>query len=275
MTRTMTCWSRLSSLFALTALAVNIPSASAALIHVGYEFALSEKELVLAHPDDHAIEMREAWDQPYQRIAARNMPFIELRNTSETEASQITEFSISIGDTDFEFSNDTYGQYAVRGDTSSPGVLISSAMVSDNGELLTVQIEGLDPGEVLRFRIDLDPRDMNAFPHPDFRTVLFDMNGDNSGDNSEITVVFRETTPPNDTVTLHNMLPDYDVDGPQAFIANEAIRAHVMEGVDIFPLDGSQLIPEPSTLLLLTFGCIGSVLMSNRFRFAHHVRRAA
>ena len=265
----------MSSLFALTALAVNIPSASAALIHIGYEFALSEKELVLAHPDDELIQMREAWDQPFHRIAARNMPFIELRNTSETETSQITEFSISIGDTDFRFSNDMYGQYAVRGATSSAGVEIQSSVVSSNGELLTVQIAGLDPGKVLRFRIDIDPKDMNAFPHPDFRTVLFDMNGDNSGDNSELSVVFRDTAPPNDTATLHNMLPDYDVDGPQAFIANQNVRAHVMEHVDIFRLDGSQLIPEPSTLLLLTFGCVGSVLMSSRFRFSPGGRSAA
>ena len=275
MTRTLTCWSCKSSLLVLAAFAVNVSPASATLLHVAYDFALSEKELVLAHPDDHFIEMREAWDQPHQRIAARNMPFIELRNSSNDEDARITEFRISIGDTDFEFSNDMYGEYAIRGDTSSDGVSIESSTVQDNGELLIVNIDGLDPGEVLRFRIEIDPKANDVFPYPDFRTVLFDMNGDDSSDNSKISVVFTQTSPPNDSATLENMLPDYDVEGPQAFYANANMRGHEMEGVDIFPLSDSRLIPEPSSLMLLTFGCIAVLVSSNRLRSSRRMGRTA
>ncbi len=228
-------------------------SAQAELGEVGFEFRISEKEMVLEHPDDMGVKMFASWDTAYQRIANRNMPFIELMNNINSTGN-LTEFNMTIGDTDFEFSDDYFGAFIVQSD-STPDVDISS--ITSTGDLLTLTFGngGLAPGELVRFGIDIDadPGLEDMFPFPDFRLVLFDMNnmdGQGGVDNSVVTATFEDPEDSSMTATASTQLEDYVVTGPQAQYYNQILRPYsVMEGVDIFDASAN-VIPEPATATL-------------------------
>lgn len=227
--------------------------ALAALGEVGFEFRISEKEMVLEHPDDMGVKLFASWDTAYQRIANRNMPFIDVTNLSSSTGN-LTEFNMTIGDTDFEFSDEYFGAFIIQSD-STPDVDISS--VTSTGDLLTLTFGngGLAPGEVVRFGIDIDadPGLEDAFPYPDFRLVLFDMNnmdGQGGSDNSVITALFEDPEDPTMSASASTQLEDYVVTGPESQYFNQILRPYsVMEGVDIFDASASA-IPEPATATL-------------------------
>ena len=220
-------------------------------ITAAYTVNISSKELVLESPNDPNAQLNAMWDNPYQRIADRNMPWVEVVNAVES-TSDITQYIMSIGDEAFHFSDAHFGSLIMESDTDSAGVSLV-ANVINGGDTLVIDIAGLNPGDTARFRVDIDPDDPAAFPHPDFRLVFFDMNGNSNADNSDVSLRFAEITDPV-TVTLPNTLPDFAVNGPLYF--NTHIRPYnVMEHVDTFTIGDSvtvtQGVPEPSTLALI------------------------
>lgn len=243
-------WLALSVCFVATLVA---RPADAAIDKAGFQVSFCEKEMILEHPDDHSYMMYAMWDTPYQRIRNRSMPWVEVENLAESTAN-LTEFSMTIGDTDYNFTDATYGAYAILSD-STPDILITS--IVSTGDLLTLTFGdgGLAPGEIVRFGIDLAPdADVDGlFPHPDFRLVLFDMNdldGNGTSDNSEVTAEFVDPDDSSMTETVATVLPDYEVTGNQANYFNQFVRPYgVMEGIDIFT-DGDLVvntIPEPTS----------------------------
>lgn len=246
--------------------------AMAQLGDVGFQVSIASKEMVLEHPTDQSVKMFAAWDAPFQRIADRNMPFIEVMNLGGSTGN-LTEFSITIGDSDFNFSEEYFGSFIMLGD-STPGFSLSSSSVDGDELVVSIGNGGLAPGEVLRFRIDLDVdagmEDM--FPHPDFRTVLFDMNdmdGNGTSDNSVVTATFANPNNTSETATASAQLMDFTVTGPQAQYFNQSIRPYSqMEGVDIFSLQGitpATVVPEP-TSLGIAGGLLGAVVLVGRRR---------
>jgi hypothetical protein len=232
---------------------------------------ISEKEFALSHADDHDMQKFLMWDVSSQRIADRNMPFIELKN--ESDDTPITEFRISIGDTRFNFSNDFYGSFTVLGETSPFTDITSMPADGDNELVVMFGSGGLQPGQLVRFRIDLDKDTgfKSIFKHPDFRTVLFDMNGRNvydgnvvefsNEDNAEVTVTFGTGEA---IATASSRLPDATVTGPQADFYNNVFRTYgIMEGIDTFPLTGT-VIPEPNAMALTMLGLVGLGLITQR-----------
>ncbi len=247
--------------------------AVAELGDVGFQVKFCEKEMVLEYPGNMGVKMFASWDAPYQRIANRNMPFIEVMNLSDSTGN-LTEFSITIGDTDFNFSKEYFGDYVIQSN-STPDPIISS--ITSTGDLLTLTFGdgGLAPGELIRFGIDIDPdpglEDM--FPHPDYRLVLFDMNnldGNGIEDNSVVTAVFEDPNDSTMTATASTQLEDYEVTGPQSNYFNQIIRPYsVMEGVDIFAasgFNGGTEIPEPSTIPLVLISVAGLAIWNRRHR---------
>ena len=111
----------------------------------------SEKELVLESPNDpHAAHMA-MWDDPYQRITDRSMPWVEIRNDVDSE-STVTQFMLTIGDTDFHFSNKVYDDYILESNmqTEDIGLEVVAGDLTPDGEAqkLTINITGgLAPGE--------------------------------------------------------------------------------------------------------------------------------
>jgi hypothetical protein len=230
-------------------------NARAAFDNVGFELKLSAKEDVLEFPDDMMMMKYASWDNPVQRIADLNMPFLELTNNDASQAP-ITEFTMTIGDERFHFSNQYpafNGEFVLLGD-STPGFELD-ASVEQDGDLLKVLIGdgGLAPGETVRFRVDIDvdPGNPNLYPHQDFRLVFFQspsLGGDTDLPNSIVTSIFSEAGM---TQPVSTTLEDFTT--PNNAFFNQSIRPYsVMMGIDIFTV--TQIIPEPSSLALLGLG---------------------
>ena len=236
---------------AVLGLFVLIPSlASAQPTVASFNIALSSSEQVLAFPDDPMVMHFQSWDSPLERIIERNMPFIEVGNSALSNVP-IIEFRMTIGDLDFNFSDAVLGDFAVIG-TTTPNVMISS---TSGGDELIVQFAdgGLAPGEMARFQIDIDPDPgVDSFVYPDYRTVLFDVNGSDDSDNSLATAIFD--IPENGTTPVSIRLPDFQQEGP--IYLNEHIRPYsVMEDVERFGT--TEVIPEPTAMILLALGALG------------------
>jgi hypothetical protein len=238
---------------------------------------ISEKEMILDEPNDMAVQKYVMWDLGFQRMNDRNMPYIELANAPTS--APITQFRLTIGDERFNFTNSFMGDYAMLGGTT-PGFDISSSTVGNLGDELLVNIGdgGLAPGEVLRFKIDLNVDDQFAgqfFQHPDYRTVLFDMNGFNvydslqqfsTTDNAQAKVEFDPATGPN-VISDPIVFQDELVVGPESQFYNDNYRRYnEMDPVRIFQLGGEAVIPEPSSIVLGFVGALAGLWLSRRSR---------
>lgn len=227
---------------------------------------LSEKEAVLMDPDDPTVQKVAMWDHPFQRIADRNMPWIEITNESDS-TSQITQFLMTIGDIDFNFSDVHFGDLVMPSDHNPADVGLTASVEPSGpeaGNQLMVNFTGFDPGETVRFRIDIDPDDPDAFPHPDFRRVLFDMNGNDPSDNSRMELHYS------DGLIGTGRLDDYPVN-PLAGIFVSFEQANIrpyswMEPVEVFELSDRTVIPEPSTWSIAVLALAAAGLWSRRRR---------
>ena len=236
-----------------------------------YTANFSEKELKLEHPTDAAWDSWLMGDIGYQRMIERNSPFIELVNDIGS-TSNITEFHLTIGDNRFNFAA-VDGTSPVKLGRTTPGFSLTGS-TTDSGDALVVNIggTGLKPGQSLKFKIKLgiDASFASEYANkfgssvPDYRTVLFDMNGfnvydnttdKNSDDNAEAYVVFNPGGQSSTTV-----FPDEDVPVSQYY--NNKLRSGcccVDDPVQIFQLDGSIPIPEPGSFALSMLA-VGSLL---------------
>lgn len=247
---------------------VLVPSIGhAAFSDVGFTLRFAAKEMILE--DDSMMAMKySSWDTPTQRIADLNMPFLELTNDATSEAP-ITEFNMTIGDSRFNFSDVFFGDYIKLG-TSTPGFNLQ-ASVADNGDLLKVQIlnGGLQPGQIVRFRVDIDvdPGYPNLFPHQDFRLVFFQspsLGGDPNIPTSVVTSIFSEGGM---TESVSTSLENWET--PYNAYFNGNIRPYsVMMGLDIFGTgsSGGNPIPEPSSIGLLGLGAFAALMYWRRRR---------
>jgi hypothetical protein len=256
----------------LIALAVAMLLASRLQAQITNSFTLkfSEKEMKLENPADMMWDKYLMWDLAFQRMNDRNMPYLELTNDPDS-TSPIKELHLTIGDTRFNFSDDAMGKFAMLGHTT-PGYNITASTVGGLGDELVVNIGdgGLQPGEVVRFKIDLnvDPAFAEqVFAHPDYRTVLFDMNGFNvydglqqqsDADNSKAWVIFDPAVGA-DVATLPVPLHDELVSGAAAdFYNNNYRRYGEMDPVRTFVLNGGgeAVAPEPSGALLASIAIL-------------------
>ncbi len=221
--------------------------------------SISEKEMKLDHPADMMWDKWLMWDIGYQRMMCRNTPYIELQNEA-TSTSPITEFHLTIGDNNFNFAPVQGTNYAQLG-SSTPGFSLTSSTLNNQGDELIVTIGngGLLPGQLVRFQINLDVDPAYAAQYaasfgssqPDFRTVLFDMNGLNvytgvqktsSDDNAQASVVF---TPGGKSSAV--AFPDETVPAGQYY--NNNLRAYrASDPVLIFQIGGGTEVPEPSSI---------------------------
>jgi hypothetical protein len=229
-----------------------------------FTLKFSEKEMKLENPTDMMWDKYLMWDLAFQRMNDRNMPYLELLNDPDS-TSPITELHVTIGDTRFNFSDDAMGKFAMLGHTT-PGFNITSSTVGNLGNELVLNIggPGLLPGELLRFKIDLavDPEFADDFfAHPDYRTVLFDMNGFNvydglqqnsDTDNAKAWVIFDPAVGA-DVATVPVPLQDELVSGASAdFYNNNYRRYGESDPVRTFLLEGGTgvVTPEPDSMLL-------------------------
>jgi hypothetical protein len=253
----------------LAAVAISFFSipAQATITDTDWSLKISEREMAFRPVTDAMAMKTLMWDLPSSRRAARNVPFICLTNESDT--ASISQFKMTIGDDQFHFANSLMGMYAKLG-KDTPGVSLSST-VEDGGDTLLVNFlnGGLAPGATANFQIDIDVDAGLAgaiYKHPDYRTVLFDMNGDNyydgagivhdpdSDDNSVVKLTFSMTGMPNVT-TIPEAFPDPSVvDGSAGYVNNNIARYGDSDPVRAFVLEGGGAVPEPSSAVLGLLG---------------------
>ena len=244
-----------------------------------FELIISEKEQKLQHPNDMMWDKWLMWDTASQREDERNMPYLELKNIS---TSSISEFHLTIGDLRFNFGAVEGTDFAVLGSTTPGYSLMSSTVGSgDAANELVVQINGagLGPGELVRFKINIDVDTAFADDYaalfagadPDFRTVLFDMNGTNvydgntvlnsSADNAQAWVVAGGMA------TVPMALPDYAVEGDAAGYYNNNYPSYGRsDPVGCFPLTGMGVIPEPGGATLAIVALLYGICFTGRSR---------
>src|SRR4051794_25735434 len=234
-----------------------------------WSLRLSEKEGELEHTGDPMWSKWLMWDIGYQRMVDRNMPYIEIMNAA-TSVDPITQFHLTIGDNRFNFAPVTGSDVAVLGSTT-PGAAITASTINSGDELVVnFGNGGILPGQIARFKIKLgiDPSFAATYAAsfgtslPDYRTVLFDMNGVNvydgskvnvsSTDNAAASVVFDTNINSN-----KNFFPDETVPNGQFF--NNNIRNYSQtDMVNLFELQGA-VVPEPTGIGLAVIG-IGAIL---------------
>jgi len=252
---------------ALAAFALMVSFASQSMAQTAWSLRLSEKEGELAHTGDPMWSKWLMWDVGYQRMVDRNSPYLELTNAS-TSTVPITEFHITIGDNRFNFAP-VMGSDLVALGSTTPGVALTSSTVGGLGDELVVNIGngGLAAGQSVRFKIKLgiDASFAAAYANsfgtslPDYRTVLFDMNGINvygsdgktdPDDNSHARVVFNSNIQSGTSI-----FPDAAVAGPVYF--NNIIRSYsATDMVNLFELNGKP-VPEPTSVGLVLLGITG------------------
>jgi hypothetical protein len=256
------------------------PSRALAQNSGSFTLKISEKEMKLEHPTDMMWDKYLMWDLAFQRMNDRNMPYIELSNAA-TSTAPITEFHMTIGDSRFNFDDDVMGKFAMLG-SSTPGFSIASGTVGNLGNELVISIGsgGLQPGQLVRFKIDLavDPEfEDEFFKFPDYRTVLFDMNGfnvydglqqQNTADNGQAWVVFDPALGAN-FATQPVPLADEIVSGAAAdFYNNNYRRYGETDPVRTFLLNGggSGVVPEPQSVLFVMFAVLAGLACNTRPR---------
>lgn len=246
----------LRTLAAVAALSL-APLAGAATIN------FSSLETVLANPGDTQSKMSALWTGWATQLYEYNMPFIELAN-EPLAPFPIAEFRMSIGDTNYNFSNvffrkedtNSYpfpanGEYAITG-FSTPNIEFDTR-VEEGGNVLVVDFRGrggLRQGEVVRFQVDID-RDASGpgmLMFADFPTVFFNPNGgsDTTG-NSVLTLSYIGTNQ-----TTSDVLPNFPISSQVAGFLQNPRPYQVMQPIDVFPDRpfGFPEIPEPAAGLL-------------------------
>jgi hypothetical protein len=250
----------------------------------------SEMEDRLVHSTDPKMADMLAVDIGINRNnILRNAPMLELSNRNAAGGADIVKFEMTIGDTRFHFEDGMLGTAALLGiNTPDYADYLLTPTISPDGNKLTVNISkagggGLPATNSLYMQIDLGLDDGFSgkpfYQNPDFRTVLFDMNGvqeygpdpaipAGAEDNSQIRIFFS-----NGAVSGPKALRDYAVTGPQADFKNANFHGlYEDDPVDLFAMSGvAGVIPEPGAAILAIMGVIACSLLGGRTR--HFTRR--
>lgn len=254
----------MKSLAALAALFAITPVMQAATIN------FSSLETVLADPEDKNSKMSALWTGWVTQLYEYNMPFIQLANESDAPYA-IQSYTMTIGDTDYEFSNEFWGkdntnsypfaangEYAITG-FSTPDVDFTTS-IADDGDTLVIDFgpDGLAPGEVVRFQVDIDADDdapQGTMMYADYTSVFFEANGgDDISGNSDIELAFIDTD-----ITAQVTLPNPSVDASIAQFFQAPRPYSQMQMTPQFPATPFDVIPEPTTGMLAGLAMAGLV----------------
>jgi hypothetical protein len=227
---------------------------------------LSADPYLIQDPGNPILAQRAAWRTQYDLQLARNTPYLLITNTSQLPSVEATTMTMTVGAAGYHFD-------WVRTIDTSPGVdvdvmqvdALEGGLEADHFELA---FTGLVPGAFALMQLDIDPDDPNEFHLPDFRTVLFQGNGDGTGLNSTVDATLEETLLGSE-VLVDGRFEDYPINGP--FFVGPGFRAHDrMDYVDVFPMDLSGSlsnilpVPEPSTLALLALAAVAVIAAQAR-----------
>lgn len=227
---------------------------------VSYELRLSENAYVTVDPSNSTILQQAGNVSQHELFSMRDMPYIQLMNTSPTPNAEITRFSLTIGNL---MSNLHHFDWARVIDVS-PGITFQAVMPdTGNGNVRSDAIDfiftGFTPGKLIRFQSDIDNDQGNVDLFTDFRQVLFDLGGSSMSDNAVATATF--SAPGLLSNSIQRTLPDFAQIGPTNLgfrLLSECGPESVQPFVDVTV---GELVPEPGTIGLFAsglfiFGCV-------------------
>lgn len=211
----------------LTALSL-APSTALATPIVGYSLQISEG----------VISGGNSLIQSAQLLAARDCPLFTLTNTSSD--AKITQFSVTIGDTNYHFDAVTFN--AQPGGPQVTNFGPDSVQGGAIADVATLNFSNFTPGSSFKFRTDIDPDNGNFLTN--FRQVLA------GAVPAKITVAFSDGS------VLYDELATLANTG---FVGSIYRCAYLTQ---LPPIPSSQqqtgVVPEPSGLLLALLGVIGT-----------------
>lgn len=173
---------------------------------ISYSLSFCENLDVLKDPTNSILAANVSKATQHTLMMQRTSPYFELRNTSGEAV--ITQLSLSIGDASKNFDWAKLVE-------ASPGVsftlnTVDAVMGGTKSDLLTISFSGFDPGDFIRFRFGVSADDPSATLIQDYRTVLFDLNGNDPSDNAIVKVDFESGGL---TEQLQDQLPDFSMNG--------------------------------------------------------------
>jgi PEP-CTERM motif len=278
-----------ASLLVLTAISLFATPAKAVITDTDWSLKISERELAFRPASDAMAMKTLMWDLPASRRTARNLPTICLTNDSAT--ANISQFKMTIGDTKFHFGDTYFDAFAKLG-KDTPGFSLS-ATTENNGDTLVVNFlnGGIAPGQTINFLFDIDVDAAYAnsiYKYPDYRTVLFDMNGDNyyeggginndisSDDNSKVSLTFTMAGMPSVTTVPTPFVDPLVLDGSARYVNANIARYGDSDPIRAFNLSGGTAVPEPGSIMLGLIGLVSLCpLFGRRRRESDGFRQAA
>ena len=121
------------------------------------------------------------WDLPFQRMNDRNMPLPRIVERYRFDGADHRVAPDDRRHASLISRTRTWACSPWLASTTKDFDITSSTLNNAGDELiLNIGDGGLAPGEMVRFKIDLEVDAAFAgqiFTHPDYRTVMFDMNG--------------------------------------------------------------------------------------------------
>jgi|GEM_PF-1924329 len=219
---------------------------------LSYELRIAEDEKVVANPNDMMAQMMAAWKTQHELLAARDMPYFQILNTSTEPNALITNFKLSLLNPLNNENFDALSSFVV-----SPGITYAVVTPADGqgglrSDMIEINFTGFTPGKFVRFRSDVDCDTGNINMFCDYRTVLTNLSGPYGNSppglppKSQSSVVFSSTVLPFQIPP--QPLPDFNAFKPTT--TGIGFRsAYSMDSVS--PLITGGFIPEPGTWMML------------------------
>jgi PEP-CTERM motif len=225
-----------------------------------YKLTISESTSVLSHPDNAFDQKLAGATTGHALEVERSEPYFMLTNTSN---SSLTEFQMSIGNTDDHFR---FVQFTTSGSSAGVSMTVVQPTAGSSSNEITIEFTGLAQGETVEFRVGIAANEAPPNSFADYRDVFFN-NG--TGSNSVTTVDFA-----NPALNTTSTLADQGIAGALAgHNTGGAVQAFQFTGTAGSSGTGSggtiNPTPEPSSIVLLCLGLIGL------FSVAWRRRRAA
>ncbi len=234
--------------------------------NLSYNVSLSEDVNVLNDPNNSLVKMMAAWQTAHSLAVERMNPFVQIINTSSNPLAELTDFTFALGSTKAPLYSFDYAKLIKTSDSSITYTVdapLTATPMAGVANQITFHFHNLTPGKSVQFQTGIVTDAGNSNMFPDYRTVLFDMNGSNAADNVMNSANFKVG---GISTMVSGNLPDWVNLMPTNVGLNGAVT-HGMDAVMSFPTDftgNTVAAPEPSSIVMAMMGGLGMLFYGVR-----------